>query len=196
VTSLQEALAGAQAGRNDVRAVAAEVDAARLGVKRAKGGYFPEVALVARYSLNDDRPFGGNGDSYMLMAMARWDVWNWGQTRARVSGARFQHIAAQQAQRSHQQQVEFEVRQAWQQVAEATARAEVARGAVAQAEKALAILEARFEQGVARITDLLDAETMLDDARVRELNARFDLQRATRALDFAVGYPPVPEVSQ
>lgn len=79
-------------------------------------------------------------------------------------------------------------------MAEARARAEVARGAVTQAEKALTILEARFEQGVARITDLLDTETMLDDARVRELNARFDLQRATRTLDFAVGLPPVPEV--
>jgi outer membrane protein TolC len=126
--------------------------------------------------------------------VARWNVLDWGQTRARVSAARSQHIAAQQAQRSHQQQVEFEVRQSWHQVADAGARAESARGAVLQAEKALSILEARFEQGVARVTDLLDAETMLDDARVRELNARFDLMRAARTLDFAVGLPPVPEV--
>lgn len=193
VNSLSEALVAAQQ-RHDVRAVAAQVDAARLGVRRAQGEYLPEVALVARYSLNDDRPFGDNGDSYALMAMAQWNVWNWGQTRARVSGARFQHVAAQHAQSSHQQQVEFDVRQAWQQVAEAKARAEVNRVAVGQAEKALSILEARFEQGVARITDLLDAETMLDDARVRDLNARFDAQRATRTLYFAVGLSLVPEV--
>ena len=193
VSSLAEALAAAQK-RHDVRAVTAQVDAARLGVRRARGEYLPEVALVARYTLNDERPFGDSGDSYALMAMAQWNVWNWGQTRARVSGARFQHVAAQHAQRSHQQQVEFEVRQAWQQVAEAKARAEVNRGAVGQAEKALSILEARFEQGVARITDLLDAETMLDDARVRDLNARFDLQRAARTLHFAVGLSLVPEV--
>ena len=88
------------------------------------------------------------------------------------------------------------MRQAWQQVAEARARYAVATGAVAQAEKALNILESRFEQGVARVTDLLDAETMLDDARVRELNAGFDMRRAARTLDFAVGLPPVPEVSR
>jgi outer membrane protein TolC len=72
----------------------------------------------------------------------------------------------------------------------------VARGAVAQAEKALSILEERFGQGVARITDLLDTETMLDEARVRELNAGFDLRRAARTLNFTIGLPPVPEVSR
>lgn len=194
--SLPEAMAGAHERRNDVKAVAAQVDAARLGVKRARGEYLPEVVLMGKYALNADQPFGGDGDSFTLMAMARWDVWNWGQTGARVSGARAQHVAAQQAQRGHDQQVEFEVRQAWQQIEEARARQAVASGAVAQAEKALSILESRFEQGVAKVTDLLDAETMLDDARVRELNAGFDLRRAARTLDFAVGLPPVPEVSR
>lgn len=194
--ALGEALSGARERRHDVKAVAAQVDAARLGVKRAQGEYLPEIFVSGKYALNADNIFGDDGDSFTLMAMARWNVWNWGQTRARVSGARAQHTAAQQAQRSHDHQIEFEVRQAWQQMEEARARLAVAQGAVAQAEKALQILESRFEQGVARVTDLLDAETMLDDARVRELNAGFDLRRAARTLDFAVGLPPVPEVSR
>jgi outer membrane protein TolC len=194
--TLPEALVAAHQRRNDVKAVTAQVDAARLGVDRAKGEYLPEIVLMGKYALNADNLFGGDGDSFALMALARWNVWNWGQTRAKVSGARSGHVAAQQAQRSHDQQVEFEVRQAWLQVQEAGARLTVARAGVAQAEKALSILESRFEQGVARITDLLDAETMLDDARVRELNANFDLQRASRTFDFTVGLPPVPEVSR
>lgn len=193
VSSIDEALVGAYQRRLDVRAVEAQVNAARLGVKRANGEYLPEVALIARYSLNDDYLFGSNGESYALMAVATWNAWGWGQTRARVSAARSQELAAQQLQRGHMQQIEFEVRQAWHGVEEARARILVAAGAVAYAEKALAILEDRFEQGVARITDLLDAETTLDDARLRELNARFGLQRATRTLDFAVGLSPVPE---
>lgn len=194
--SLSAALAGARQRRQDVQAVSAQVEAARLGVRRAKGEYLPEVVLMGKYALNADNVFGRDGDSTTLMAMARWNLWNWGQTGARVSGARSAHVAAQQAQRAHDQQVEFEVRQAWQQVAEARARWDVARGALTQAEKALTILESRFEQGVARVTDLLDAETMLDDARVRELNAGFDLRRAARTLAFTIGLPPVPEVTR
>lgn len=194
--TLDQAMSGARERRHDVKAVAAQVDAARLGVRRARGEYLPEVVLVGKYALNADNVFGDDGKSTTIMAMARWNLWNWGQTRARVSGARSGEVAAQQAQRSHSQQVEFEVRQAWQQVEESGARLAVARGAVAQAEKALSILEERFGQGVARITDLLDTETMLDEARVRELNAGFDLRRAARTLNFTIGLPPVPEVSR
>ena len=193
--SFDSSLAGAFERRNDVRASEAQVRAADFGIKRAKGEYLPEVALVGRYSLNDDKLFGNNGESYALMAIARWNILDWGQTRSRVSGARAQHAAAQQERRAHLQAVEFEVRQAWLQASEARARLGVAAGAVEQAGRALRILEDRFEQGVVRVADLLDAETALDDARVRELNARFDAERAERTLAFATGLPPVPEVT-
>jgi outer membrane protein TolC len=130
------------------------------------------------------------------MAMARWDVWNWGQTQARVSRSKSERAAAEEAGRAYEQQVELEVRQAWQEVEGARARLAVAEEAVARAERALAILDDRFDQGVARVTDLLDAETMLNEARARDLNARFDLDRALRTLSFATGLPPVPEVSR
>jgi outer membrane protein TolC len=194
VVQLDSALAGAFHRRLDVRAVQAETMAARSGVKQAKGEYFPEVALIGRYSLNDDQLFGSHGESYALMAVASWNVLDWGKTRARVGGARARQTAAEEAQRARVQAVEFEVRQAWHQMSEARARLEVASGAVAQATRALDIIEARFEQGVVRMADLLDAETQLDDARVRELNAGFDVQRAARSLAFATGLPPVPEV--
>jgi outer membrane protein TolC len=196
IADIDTALAGAFARRHDIRAVEAQVNATRSGVKRARGEYFPEVALVGRYSLNDDQIFGSNGESYMVMAVASWNVLTWGQTNARVSGARAQQVAAEEGQRAHRQAVEFEVRNAWQQAIEARARHEVTAGAVVQAERALAIVEDRFGQGIVKVSDLLDAETLLDEARVRELNARFDAQRAARTLSFVTGLPPVPEVSR
>ena len=194
--SWEDAFAGAMARRNDVRAGDAQVRAATIGVSGARGGYWPELALIGKYSLNDDTIFGSHGESYALMAVARWNVLDWGQTRAQVGGAKAREAEAVQARRAHLQSVELEVRQAWLQADEARARHEVALGAAGQAERALSIVEDRFEQGVVRIADVLDAETALDDARVRELNARFDLQRARRTLAFASGLPPVPEVQE
>jgi outer membrane protein len=192
----QEALAGALERRHDVRASQAQLRAADSGVGGARGGYWPELALIGRYSLNDDKIFGSNGESYALMAVARWNVLDWGQTRAQVGGAKARYAAAEQAHRAQLQSVEFEVRQASFMADEARARHEVALGAVDQAERALHIVEDRFGQGVVRMADLLDAETALDDAQVRELNARFDAQRALRTLAFATGLPPVPEVTK
>ncbi len=187
--SVDDAIAAAAEYRQDLRAVAAKVNAASLAITRARGEYLPEVALVGKVAINDDRVFGGNGRSYTVMALARWNFWNWGQTQARVARSRNEHAAALEAQRGYGQQVEFEVRQAWQGVEDARARSEVASAAVASAEKALAILEARFEQGVAKVTDLLDAETMLNEARARAVQAGFDSERSMRALGFATGQP-------
>jgi outer membrane protein TolC len=79
-------------------------------------------------------------------------------------------------------------------VDEAKARRAVAREALAAAEKALVILEDRFAQGVARTTDLLDAETEAHEARVRDTEAHYDVMRALGTLRFAIGEAPVPEV--
>ncbi|MBI2838712.1 MAG: TolC family protein [Acidobacteria bacterium] len=187
--NLDDAISAASDRRQDLRAVAAKVNAASLAITRARGEYLPEVALVGKIAINDDRVFGGNGRSYTVMALARWNFWNWGQTQARVARSRSEHVAALEAQRGYRQQVEFEVREAWQAVEDARARSQVASAAVASAEKALAILDARFEQGVTKVTDLLDAETMLNEARARALQAGFDSERSMRALGFATGQP-------
>jgi outer membrane protein TolC len=194
--SLAEALELAQAGRHDLRAADQRVEAMQAGVARARGEYFPQIGVAARWDWNDAQPFGGSGDSYMLVARAEWNLWNWGQTRARVTRSRSEHFSAAEGRRAYQDQVEFEVREAWQAIEEARARRTVTAGAVGAAERALTILEDRFAQGVTRITDLLDAETMAHEARVRDTQAAFDLQRALRALAFTIGQDPVPEVNR
>lgn len=195
-TALAEAVQRALAARADLKAVNAKTTAAANDVARAQGDYWPEVALVGKYAWNDDRILGFHGDSYTVLGMARWNLWNWGQTRAGVGRSRSQQMAAEQLQRAYRQQVEFEVRSAWQAVAEARARQQIAAQAVSAAERALAILDDRFSQGVTRITELLDAETLAHEARVREAQARFDLQRATRTVRFATGGDPAPEVAE
>ena len=193
-STLEEALERARRGRRDLQASDRRAEALGAGVTRARAEYFPQIGLAARWDWNHDEDFADPGDSYALIARAEWNVWNWGQTQARVDRSRGEHRAALEARRAHGAQVEFEVRAAWQAREEARARLEVTAGAVAAAERALSILEDRFAQGVARTTDLLDAETMAHEARVREAQARSDLQLAVRKLIYTIGENPVPEV--
>jgi outer membrane protein TolC len=192
---LDSMLARATERRRDLQAVRARTRAADAGVSLAKGELYPEIGVAVRYSLNDDVPFGAHGESWALVAAARWKFWDWGGTWARTGRFRAERAAAEQSARAYEHQVAFEVRQAWLAVGEARARHEVAARAATTAERAAAILQDRFTNEVARITDLLDAETLLHEARVRELQSRFDLQRATRTLEFATGGSPVPEVT-
>ena len=195
IAPLDSVLAHAHRERHDLAAMAARTEATRQEVGQAQGNYWPEIGLMAKYALNDDKLFGANGESYTVAAMARWVPWRWGATQASVSRARGQHVATSYAERAYREQVEFEVRSAWQSVVEARARHAAAREAVSAASRAMAILEDRFAQGVARITELLDAETLAHEARVREAQAGFDVQRAIRTVRFAEGGDPVPEVA-
>jgi len=192
---LDSVLARALRDRRDLVAMAARTEATEAQISQAQGDYWPEIGVMAKYALNDDRIFGANGESYTIAAMAKWVPWRWGATRSRVSQARGQHVASSYAERGYREQVEFEARSAWQGVVEARSRHAAAAQAVAAAERAMAILEDRFGQGVARITELLDAETLADEARVREAKARFDMQTALRTVRFAQGADPVPEVA-
>jgi outer membrane protein len=194
--TLEGAIAAARERRGDLHASAAQVEAATKGVSRAKGELLPEIALVGKYSLNDNRIFGSHGTSYAVMAMARWNIFDGGRNFARIAQSRSALSAARESYRLRDAMAELEVRRAWQGIEEARARNELAAQSVASAARALAILEDRFSQGIAKVTDLLDAETMLNEARLRELTSGFDLQRSIRTLYFSTGLAPVPEMAQ
>jgi outer membrane protein TolC len=190
-TSLEQAMARGRERRHDVRAVASQTDAASAAAAAARGERWPEIALKGAYTIADDTFLGDHGRSYSLMAVARWDAWTWGRTSARVARGRSEERAASERERAYRQQADFEILQAWQSLDESRARHEVALRGVASAERAATILEDRFQQGVARVTDLLDAETSEHEARVREAQARVDVQRSLRRLLFATGDDPV-----
>ena len=193
---LATAITRGLAERDDIRAAHEQANAMQFGIARARGELWPELAIGGKLAWNDDRVLGFHGDHSTVFATLRWVPWNWGQTQARIAGSRAANTGAVQRERAQRAQVEFEIRAAWLSMSEAAARQRAAARAVTAAERALSILEDRFNEGVARVTEVLDAETLAHEARVRETQARFDLQRALRTVRFASGVTPVPELAE
>jgi len=193
---LATAIARGLAERDDIRAAHEQANAMQFGIARARGELWPELAIGGKLAWNDDRALGFHGEHSTVFATVRWVPWNWGQTQARIAGSRAANTGAVQRERAQRAQVEFEIRAAWLSMSEAAARQRAAARAVTAAERALSILEDRFNEGVARVTEVLDAETLAHEARVRETQARFDLQRALRTIRFASGVTPVPELAE
>ncbi|MBK8230939.1 MAG: TolC family protein [Candidatus Eisenbacteria bacterium] len=180
--------------RRDLAAGAAQLDAARAGVGRAIGGFFPDLGVRARYTMSDDTPFGAAGSSYLIAAQASWKFWDSGKSLADLARSRHESEAASRQLEGAVAAARFEVTAALLEAEAQEARRATAEQAVAAAERAHLILEDRWKAGAARTSDLLDAETALHAARVRALEAKFNQQRAARALLFAIGQSPVPEV--
>jgi outer membrane protein TolC len=117
----------------------------------------------------------------------RWNLWNGGETKARVDQARFAEQRAEALLRRADSAIQLEVRKAYLELRAASQRLEVAAAAVAEAEEAHRILQNRYEAGLTTVTELLRSDTALAGARTRRLAAVYDLRVAAAALEHAAG---------
>lgn len=173
--------------RRDLAAARLELEAGRLEEGVARSAFLPEVAVVGRYDLYDDVPFGANGGSGAVIGVARINLFRGGADEAALVAARHDTNAHTSNVRRFEEGVTLETRQAWFDLETAAARQTTANASLAAAREALTVREARFRQGLDRMIDLLDAETALREAELRELVARYDLALARFRLHFAAG---------
>jgi len=173
--------------RDDLAAARLKLEAGRLEEKAVRPGYFPEVAVLGHYDLYDDRIFGANGHSGSVMAVAKIDLFGGGSDNAARAAARHETAGFEADIRRFEEGVRLEVQQAWLNLATARTRLTTALDAFAAAREALRVRESRFKQGLDKMTDLLDAETALREAEMRELIARYDVALDTDRLRYAAG---------
>jgi len=177
--------------RRDLRAARIELEAGRLEEKTTKPWYLPEVAARGKYELYDDTIFGSNGHSGSIMAFARLNLFQGGSDSASREAAHHEAAAGEADIRRFEEGVRLEVQQAWHDLHTSKARLDTATNSLAAAREALRVREHRFKQGLDKMIDLLDAETSLHEAELRELVARYDVSLNTYRLLFVSGGSPI-----
>jgi outer membrane protein TolC len=187
--SLEAWLDAALQNRRDLESGRRKLEAGRLEERVARSGYLPEVAVIGRFDLYDDSLLGSNGSSGSLMAVAKINLFRGGSDAAAREVASNQVQAFEHDIKRFEEGVRLETRRAWQELDTARARHSAAVGALDSAREALRVSEHRFKQELDRMIDLLDAETALREAELRELVARYDVALGTRRLHFVAGTP-------
>ena len=163
--------------------------AAEEQVRGAKGGYLPRVSAFGSLDYDYGWKFDNGGGSYTAGALLQWDIWDGKLTRAKVREAKANLESAREEQRKLRLALDLEVEQARLELKAANERLGVTDQAVAQASESARLTRARFEQGLALSTQLMDAETALVAARVRRAEAEADQQIAIAALRKALALP-------
>ncbi len=163
--------------------------AAEEQARGASSGYLPRLSAFGSLDYDYGWKFENGGGSYTAGGLLQWDLWDGNLTRAKVREARANLDAAREEQRKLRLALDLEVEQARLELKAASERLEVTRQAVAQASESANLTRARFEQGAALATQLMDAETALVGARVRRAEAQADQRIAQAALRKAVGLP-------
>jgi len=178
----------AAANRPEVRKAAHGVRMAEREVELRRAGYRPTLSVFGSYDVdNAFAEFSLDGESGTLGLSFEWSLFEGGRTNARVAAARARLEVAREAERKALLAVESDASMARLRLTEARKRLEVSEKSAEQADEALRLIRVRYENGAATITEYLDAEVALTGARVRNVSARFDVERATADLRRALG---------
>jgi outer membrane protein TolC len=187
VGELEDWTSAAVEDRRDLASARRKLEAGRLEEKAARPGYFPEIAVLGNYGLYDDKLFGANGHNGSVMAVARINLLGGGSNSAARAAARHETASFESDIKRFEEGVRLEAQQAWQDLETARIRHKTAKSALAAATEAARVRASRFKQGLDKMIDLLDAETGLREAEMRELVARYDVVLDTHRLRYVAG---------
>ncbi len=169
--------------RSDMRAVRSRADAAEEQVRAEWMAFVPTLNARGSYGWYDDQAFGSAGQSYTVGAALTWDLFSGFQQIGGVqeAEARLQQSRIQVEQKSLQNQVD--VAEALRDLRASRQQIDQAETAVDQAEESLRIRADRFAEGLARTTDVLQAEATLAERRLAYLQALYDHNLAVYRLE-------------
>jgi outer membrane protein TolC len=173
-----------------------ELQAARLRTRAAeeqgrvvRSGYLPRVSAFGSLDYDYGWKYNQDGASYTAGVLAQWDIWDGHLTRAKALEARANLESAREDERRLRLAIDLEAEQARLDYRTASERLNVTQQSVDQAAESASQTRARFEQGLALPTQLMDAETALLGARVRRAEAEADARIAIAAWRKALGMP-------
>ncbi len=172
--------------RPDLKHLEFQKRIAEKEIDKNKASRHPSVSLAGNYEMNSE-DFDDTGTNYTIGAVVSVPLFTGGRTSAKIreAGITLKQIKAQLKGMS--QQICGETRQAFFNAQSAWERIQVARASVNLSKESLRIVRNRYNNGLFTITDLLDAETMVQQSMTHELKAVHDYRSAATRLDLAAG---------
>jgi outer membrane protein TolC len=185
---LASALTAAFEQRPELEQLRVSLQQSELQVQQVAAGSKPSVDLFGRaWADNPEVDFAGSEANWTVGVAASWNVFDGGARSARTARAKAQLAGVQAQHRALLSEVRQDVELAYLALGEASARLDVASGAVELAIESLRLVRAQYEEGVATVTRYLEAEQMTTFARQRLNQATFDRKRAATDLARAMG---------
>jgi outer membrane protein TolC len=194
VLRLDDSLDEALRHRPELKNAALRVEQAKESVKIARSGFLPTISFSGYYSrFSDEFPLYGDltSDRWTFEGVATFNLFDWGKTAYKVGESK---VKVTQAEDSKMQVIDgiiLEVKQDYLNMVTAERNILVSQKSIEQAEENLRMNEERYKYQVATATDVLDAVTLLAQARVNYYGALSDFNVAKARLDRAMGkmYP-------
>jgi outer membrane protein TolC len=187
--ALDEAIQKALKERPEVKAMQYALKIGQKAVSISKAGWLPNVALIGNYHYKrpdreNEKEWYGSWD---VTVAAQMNVFDWGATHYQTAQAKHRLRQIEEGFGQLRDGITLEVTQSVLALQEAQEKVAATGENVAQAEENYRVTNEKFKQGMATNTDLLDANTMLTQAKVEYVQALADHNVAEAKLEKAMG---------
>jgi outer membrane protein len=172
--ALEQAMAAARRRRPELIADQHRGEAAAHTARARRWALAPEIDLEAAYVRVDGQVFAPKNSAYVGVR-AQWAVWQWGADWKQQRAAEAQAAAVRLDGEDRVRQVDAQLAGGLAQDRAARAAVAAAQTAIAGAEEAYRETNAQVKAGAATTTDLLEAQSALNQARLNLTRARYAL---------------------
>lgn len=182
----REAERAATDRRVEIRLLETAVEAERLEARLKRGAGLPSVAVGASASRSGLSGLGthDNAVAFALVRIPLTDAW---KASHETAAAREKQRSAELRLGDTRRLVAEEVSRAWDDLDSAWSASGVADAGVEQAEVNLAEERDGYESGLEKFSDLLEAQTLLNQAEERRIDARIAVVLKRSAYERAIG---------
>jgi outer membrane protein TolC len=178
--------------RPEIKIIDTNILQADQQIRLAKSKYYPEISFTYEYIKEGDEydvsgsPFHDAG-RWEAMAVASWTFWEWGKTYYSAKEKESSRMELMQTRQSLEDRISLDVKRALLELETAERNIPSTRKAVEQGEENLRVSEERYKAQVTTITEVLDAQTRLSQARVNYYRALYSHKLAEARLQRAMG---------
>lgn len=189
IYSLPTAMELALRHRSELKSRAKEIQIQKEQLAVDRAGYLPQVSVFGGYDVLGSR-FGQFGDStsgWVGGVQGEWNLFDGLETEGKLQQTRAELQSAEINAADSRRQVELDVRTSHSRLVESVELLDSQAKNVESAQESLRLARARYQAGVGIQLDTLNSQVALTDARVNELQARFDYNVALAELERATG---------
>ncbi|MFA7404128.1 MAG: TolC family protein [Pelobacteraceae bacterium] len=152
--------------RVEIKQSHADIEKSEAALRLARSEYLPTVGAFASYQLNaKDAPFTSDNDAWTAGVSLKWNVFDGFRRGSERKRALSGQSAAREMLESATKDVRYQLKESYLRREEAGKQLEVARHAVLDAEETVRLLTKRYENSLATMVELLDAQTALNQIR-------------------------------
>ncbi|WP_332022937.1 TolC family protein [Kaistella sp.] len=147
--------------RKDLQAFRKSLESYDYLVKSSEAKFLPRLNAFGSFELYDNKPYQFDANGYLVGVELSWNIFDGMKAKSEIAKYKADLAKSETEVAQYQKQSILELTKAYRQVADADNKVKLSKQAWEQTAEAYRIRKNRYEQGLEKASDVLNAETLM-----------------------------------